>query len=229
MTMNLGRNGLYSPMQRARVCFSAAAARGLQRGWVAAACSGGGVGEDGGGRTGAANYKLNFGCSEEAQRSRARPWEKWPNPTHTHNSKILSPEGAKLFGSVFLCGVLAEASSRRHFAVAMTAGERARFLTRIKSHPRDYYTMLGTVNAERSDCSRPADRISIHDGIRGSVGFARLSRMVSGTPRLAAGARGAAHLADSAACRTRRHCRRIVTCSPLRAGDGGGWWRRMTR
>jgi hypothetical protein len=40
--------------------------------------------------------------------------------------------------------------------------------------------MLGTVNAERSVCSRPADRVSIHDGIRGSVGFARLSRMVFG-------------------------------------------------
>jgi hypothetical protein len=66
------------------------------------------------------------------------------------------------------------------FAVAMTAGERARFLTRIKSHPSEYYTMLGTVNAERSECSRPADRVSIHDGIRGSVGFDRLSRMVFG-------------------------------------------------
>ncbi len=64
------------------------------------------------------------------------------------------------------------------FAVAMTAGERQRFLQGIKAKPSEYYTMLGTVNAERSDCSRPADRVSIHDGIRGSVGFARLSRMV---------------------------------------------------
>jgi hypothetical protein len=64
------------------------------------------------------------------------------------------------------------------FAVAMTAGERQRFLQGIKAKPSEYYNMLGTVNAERSDCSRPADRVSIHDGIRGSVGFARLSRMV---------------------------------------------------
>jgi hypothetical protein len=64
------------------------------------------------------------------------------------------------------------------FAVSMTAGERQRFLQGIKANPGEYYTMLGTVNAERSDCSRPADRASIHHGIRSSVGFARLSRMV---------------------------------------------------
>jgi hypothetical protein len=64
------------------------------------------------------------------------------------------------------------------FAVAMTADERARFLQGIGADPREYYTMLGTVNAEASDCSRPDDRTSIHDGIRSSVGFAKLSRMV---------------------------------------------------
>ena len=66
------------------------------------------------------------------------------------------------------------------FAVAMTAEERRRFLQGIKSDPKQYYDMLGTVNAERSDCSRPADRASIHDGIRSSVGFGKLSRMVFG-------------------------------------------------
>ena len=66
------------------------------------------------------------------------------------------------------------------FAVAMTAEERLRFLQGIKSDPKQYYDMLGTVNAERSDCSRPADRLSIHDGIRSSVGFGKLSRMVFG-------------------------------------------------
>ena len=64
------------------------------------------------------------------------------------------------------------------FAVGMTAEERQHFLQGIQADPGEYYNMLGTVNAERSDCSRPADRVSIHDGIRGSVGFARLSRMV---------------------------------------------------
>ena len=64
------------------------------------------------------------------------------------------------------------------FAVAMTAEERLRFLQGIKSTFKEYYTMLGTVNAETSECSRPADRASIHDGIRSSVGFGKLSRMV---------------------------------------------------
>jgi hypothetical protein len=37
------------------------------------------------------------------------------------------------------------------FAVAMTAEERLRFLDGIRSDHRQYYNMLGTVNAERSD------------------------------------------------------------------------------
>ena len=40
--------------------------------------------------------------------------------------------------------------------------------------------MLGRVNAETSECSRASDRESIHEGIRRSVGFAKLSRMVFG-------------------------------------------------
>ena len=64
------------------------------------------------------------------------------------------------------------------FAVAMTAEERLRFLRGIYADFNEYYTMLGTVNAETSECSRPADRASIHDGIRSSVGFGKLSRMV---------------------------------------------------
>jgi hypothetical protein len=66
------------------------------------------------------------------------------------------------------------------FAVAMTAEEKLRFLRGIQSNYKEYYEMLGTVNMETSDCSRPADRESIHDGIRGSVGFVLLSRMVFG-------------------------------------------------
>jgi hypothetical protein len=66
------------------------------------------------------------------------------------------------------------------FSVAMTAEEKLRFLRGIKSSHKEYYTMLGTVNAETSECSRPADRASIHDSIRSSVGFAKLSRMVFG-------------------------------------------------
>ena len=66
------------------------------------------------------------------------------------------------------------------FAVAMTAEERLRFLRGIDTDFKEYYTMLGTVNAETSECSRPDDRLSIHDGIRSSVGFGKLSRMVFG-------------------------------------------------
>ena len=66
------------------------------------------------------------------------------------------------------------------FAVAMTADERLRFLQGIRADYGEYYKMLGTVDAETSECSRGADRDSIHEGIRGSVGFGRLSRMVFG-------------------------------------------------
>jgi hypothetical protein len=66
------------------------------------------------------------------------------------------------------------------FAVGMTVEERLRFLQGIRTNPEEYRNMLGAVNAEKSDCSRPADRTSIHDSIRHSVGFVRLSRMVFG-------------------------------------------------
>jgi hypothetical protein len=66
------------------------------------------------------------------------------------------------------------------FAVAMTRQERQRFLDGIRADPGEYYNMLGRVNAESSDCSRREDRDSIHEGIRSSVGFARLSRIVFG-------------------------------------------------
>jgi hypothetical protein len=66
------------------------------------------------------------------------------------------------------------------FAVAMTAQENERFLKSIKADYGEYYNMLGRVNAETSDCSRASDRESIHEGIRRSVGFATLGRMVFG-------------------------------------------------
>jgi hypothetical protein len=66
------------------------------------------------------------------------------------------------------------------FAVAMTAQENQRFLTGIQADSTQYYGMLGRVNAEASECSRAEDRESIHEGIRRSVGFAKLSRMVFG-------------------------------------------------
>ena len=66
------------------------------------------------------------------------------------------------------------------FAVAMTAQENERFLSVIQDDYEKYYSMLGRVNAETSDCSRAADRESIHEGIRRSVGFGKLSRMLFG-------------------------------------------------
>jgi hypothetical protein len=64
------------------------------------------------------------------------------------------------------------------FAVAMTAQENERFLKSIGNDHGEYYGMLGRVNAESSRCSRAEDRESIHEGIRRSVGFVKLSRMV---------------------------------------------------
>ncbi len=64
------------------------------------------------------------------------------------------------------------------FAVAMTAQENQRFLRGVRVDFKAYYNMLGRVNAETSDCSRAVDRESIHESIRRSVGFGKLSRMV---------------------------------------------------
>ena len=66
------------------------------------------------------------------------------------------------------------------FEVAMTAPEKRRFLDGISGDFGAYYNMLGRVNVERSECSRAADRESIHAGIRDSVGFGALGRMVFG-------------------------------------------------
>ena len=66
------------------------------------------------------------------------------------------------------------------FFVAMTALEKQRFLDGISVETGAYYNMLGRVNVERSECSRAADRESIHAGIRDSVGFGALGRMVFG-------------------------------------------------
>jgi len=62
----------------------------------------------------------------------------------------------------------------------MTAQENQRFMTGIRRDYNQYYSMLGRVNAEASECSRAADRESILEGIRRSVGFVKLSRMVFG-------------------------------------------------
>lgn len=66
------------------------------------------------------------------------------------------------------------------FAVAMTAEERQRFVRGIAIDHNEYFRMLGSVNAEKSECSRPVDRDMIHAGIRDTVGFRKLSRMLFG-------------------------------------------------
>lgn len=66
------------------------------------------------------------------------------------------------------------------FAVAMTSKERRRFLHCIQEDFEEYYDMLGSVNAETSDCTRREERDNIHAGIRGSIGFGRLNRMLFG-------------------------------------------------
>ena len=67
------------------------------------------------------------------------------------------------------------------FAVAMTTRERHRFLGDLLSGSElNLYTIWLNINAEISDCSRPEDRKSIHDGILSGCGFARLNRDVVG-------------------------------------------------
>ena len=70
--------------------------------------------------------------------------------------------------------------SGANFAVAMTAVEKRRFVKSLTQNANAFYDMLGNVDLEASHCSRPADRDGIHTGIRNSVGFAVLSRMVLG-------------------------------------------------
>jgi hypothetical protein len=60
----------------------------------------------------------------------------------------------------------------------MTADENRRFLAEITADHREYFSMLGRVNAETSDCSRAEDRLCIHEDIRRSIGFAKLNRML---------------------------------------------------
>ena len=67
-----------------------------------------------------------------------------------------------------------------NFALAMTRRERQRFISSIENDHGVYRQMLGSVNTEKSQCSRPADRDNIHAGIRSSIGFQMLNRMVFG-------------------------------------------------
>jgi hypothetical protein len=68
---------------------------------------------------------------------------------------------------------------RGEFAVAMTFNERLSFLEAIINRG-EYNKMLGTVNAETSDCSRTEDRQAIHESILINIGFGKLNRMVLG-------------------------------------------------
>jgi hypothetical protein len=62
----------------------------------------------------------------------------------------------------------------------MIADENQRFLGGISANHKQYYSMLGRVDAATSECSRLEDRQRIHEGIQHSVGFAKLNRMVFG-------------------------------------------------
>ena len=64
------------------------------------------------------------------------------------------------------------------FSVSMTALEKQRFLGGVKRDFGAYCNLLGTVRVEAGDCSRAVDCESIHSGIRDSVGFKELGRMV---------------------------------------------------
>ena len=64
--------------------------------------------------------------------------------------------------------------------MAMTGEQRLHFLRGIRADSRQYKHMLATIDVEKSECSRHSDRESIHEGIRSSVGFGPLSRLVFG-------------------------------------------------
>ena len=62
----------------------------------------------------------------------------------------------------------------------MTAREQQRFLEGIGRDAGAYYNMLGSVRGRDSDCSRPEDRASIHQGVAESIGFGALDRTCFG-------------------------------------------------
>ena len=65
------------------------------------------------------------------------------------------------------------------FAVAMTQEEQRRFVTGMSGDVEGaYLDMLGRVDSETSECSRPSDQESIHAAIRDSIGFGKLNRML---------------------------------------------------
>lgn len=66
------------------------------------------------------------------------------------------------------------------FSLAMTRKERQRFVSSVENDHDVFRQMLGYVNTEKSQCSRAVDRDNIHSGIRSSIGFQRLNRMVYG-------------------------------------------------
>ncbi len=65
------------------------------------------------------------------------------------------------------------------FAVAMTREEQRRFVSGMSGDVEaSYLDMLGRVNSETSECSRPSDQESIHAAIRETIGFRKLNRML---------------------------------------------------
>jgi len=61
----------------------------------------------------------------------------------------------------------------------MTVAERTRFLDQAQYGKIDFHTtMMCSVSAERSDCSRESDRQSIHAAIQETVGFDHLNRAI---------------------------------------------------
>ena len=107
---------------------------------------------------------------------------------------FLHSDVSRLFGMLMLtvcfgccrCALELHAIARHkeecggRFELAMTSQENRRFLAGIGADPKEYFAMLGRIDAETSTCSRASDRESIHEGIRRSVGFAKLNRMVFG-------------------------------------------------
>jgi hypothetical protein len=114
--------------------------------------------------------------------------DKWNDPSALKRAwfvsafticKLLSAADVVVGRCVLELGAIAMKKEQGQFAVAMTTEERLHFLQSIINRG-EYNKMLGTVNAETSDCTRPEDRKTIHDAIREKIGFGKLNRMVLG-------------------------------------------------
>jgi tetratricopeptide (TPR) repeat protein len=64
------------------------------------------------------------------------------------------------------------------FEITMPAHSRESFLRATSADVSKYFSLLSSVSAEQSTCSRDVDKESIHNAIRDSIGFDSLNRSI---------------------------------------------------